>query len=69
MQLIRRHFPDRVSIHAPVKGATLLLFCVFGRRIVSIHAPVKGATQSHPRRRLRALVSIHAPVKGATAEA
>ena len=33
-----------VSIHAPVKGATLLLTDQsFGVR-VSIHAPVKGAT-------------------------
>ena len=34
----------RVSIHAPVKGAT---DCVGGddeEQIVSIHAPVKGAT-------------------------
>jgi len=37
----------RVSIHAPVKGATVLIF----RRVlilgVSIHAPVKGATAGH----------------------
>ena len=33
-----------VSIHAPVRGATLhCAFCVF-RDLVSIHAPVRGAT-------------------------
>ena len=57
-----------ISIHAPVKGATLeqIHFYVFFSTI-SIHAPVKGATlrpslgQSQYRQ-----ISIHAPVKGAT---
>ena len=35
---------QQVSIHAPVKGATILSVCVRLFRIVSIHAPVKGAT-------------------------
>ena len=34
-----------VSIHAPVKGATIMsLISVFVTLSVSIHAPVKGAT-------------------------
>ncbi len=33
-----------VSIHAPVKGATLIGRCWAAENEVSIHAPVKGAT-------------------------
>ena len=33
-----------VSIHAPVKGATFLIFFFGSVESVSIHAPVKGAT-------------------------
>ena len=33
-----------VSIHAPVKGATLVSYFTNGNKSVSIHAPVKGAT-------------------------
>ena len=35
---------DAVSIHAPVKGATLFVSCYLLFFFVSIHAPVKGAT-------------------------
>lgn len=35
---------DRVSIHAPVRGATYRRFRSAHRRGVSIHAPVRGAT-------------------------
>ena len=39
-------FTARVSIHAPVKGATLeRCGCRRGVLRVSIHAPVKGATE------------------------
>ena len=56
-----------VSIHAPVKGATLALMgVVTGGIAVSIHAPVKGATHRHRLRLGLKSVSIHAPVKGAT---
>ena len=56
----------RVSIHAPVKGATQLVGGDVMMFPVSIHAPVKGAT-TPVRAILEALpVSIHAPVKGAT---
>ena len=43
---IARGLDAAVSIHAPVKGATVI--CVRASRIsrVSIHAPVKGATSA-----------------------
>ena len=34
----------KISIHAPVKGATLSRPYVLARLDISIHAPVKGAT-------------------------
>ena len=34
----------RVSIHAPVKGATVAADLLLADDAVSIHAPVKGAT-------------------------
>ena len=40
---------DEVSIHAPVKGATLIVIVVLPPEAVSIHAPVKGATKKPPR--------------------
>ena len=55
-----------VSIHAPVKGATLLTHDTHDPYLVSIHAPVKGATAAQYRSAQSLLVSIHAPVKGAT---
>ena len=33
-----------ISIHAPVKGATLFAHGAVGGQPISIHAPVKGAT-------------------------
>ena len=33
-----------VSIHAPVRGATLAVILEGRARVVSIHAPVRGAT-------------------------
>jgi len=55
-----------VSIHAPVKGATLPGSSGGGGQIVSIHAPVKGATAMLKVNCPLVFVSIHAPVKGAT---
>ena len=59
-------FAVRVSIHAPVKGATTRLNDDSNRVDVSIHAPVKGATPSMRSDGMVYEVSIHAPVKGAT---
>ena len=55
-----------VSIHAPVKGATLANGMPSDELDVSIHAPVKGATPAKQPLILDRIVSIHAPVKGAT---
>ena len=57
-----------ISIHAPVKGATLHLGDLPRLpRQISIHAPVKGATRNLPDDAEHIpLISIHAPVKGAT---
>ena len=36
--------PESISIHAPVKGATVFFLRSRRRALISIHAPVKGAT-------------------------
>ena len=56
----------RISIHAPVKGATGSLFIRSGTERFSIHAPVKGATPFASFSRFSWIFQIHAPVKGAT---
>ena len=55
-----------VSIHAPVRGATIFHLHHIGKEEVSIHAPVRGATNTQFGLTGPALVSIHAPVRGAT---
>ena len=35
-----------ISIHAPAKGATLIISCSLQAGCISIHAPAKGATQT-----------------------
>jgi len=55
-----------VSIHAPVKDATLGFKPERLSDEVSIHAPVKDATAAHQAGGHRHGVSIHAPVKDAT---
>jgi hypothetical protein len=56
-----------VSIHAPVKRATINNGLSSFQTGVSIHAPVKGATVGQRASIAGGLyVSIHAPVKGAT---
>lgn len=54
------------SIHAPEKGATLLIGVDVVNEDVSIHAPGKGATVHPAEHVLPAGVSIHAPARGAT---
>ena len=56
----------RVSIHAPVWGATYLAVQLARCSEVSIHAPVWGATKGSDDSELCPCVSIHAPVWGAT---
>ena len=57
---------DRVSIHAPVWGATPPTAATKLSKKVSIHAPVWGATDEPSFGKLMSRVSIHAPVWGAT---
>ena len=60
---------SKISIHAPVKGATNGRYKDDERRtFISIHAPVKGATLAILRDLSALCISIHAPVKGATQE-
>ena len=55
-----------VSIHAPARGATMVLFGSLGQVPVSIHAPARGATGRARQRGVADVVSIHAPARGAT---
>jgi len=59
-------YEAKVSIHAPVKGATGAVRLPVLKPLVSIHAPVKGATADTICGAGGVGVSIHAPVKGAT---
>ena len=59
---------NRISIHAPVKGATLFADQALAQPVISIHAPVKGATHHLTGLTRNARISIHAPVKGATSQ-
>ncbi len=60
-------FPGHnVSIHAPVRGATVLFRDMLQDDPVSIHAPVRGATRLEVSQDKVIRVSIHAPVRGAT---
>ena len=56
-----------ISIHAPVKGATVKRAVRLVAVQISIHAPVKGATGGMNNMTMTHYdISIHAPVKGAT---
>ena len=55
-----------ISIHAPVKGATVGVQENLLDLLISIHAPVKGATDNFRAKSFIKRISIHAPVKGAT---
>ena len=57
---------NKVSIHAPVKDATVGLAGGGVFPDVSIHAPVKDATKVFLSLLQSPWVSIHAPVKDAT---
>ena len=39
---------EKISIHAPAKGATAVRYSLMMYQIISIHAPAKGATSSRP---------------------
>ena len=61
-----RRGQQRVSIHAPTRGATAVDAPAGDRREVSIHAPTRGATGGLRHDHGNGLVSIHAPTRGAT---
>ena len=56
----------KISIHAPVQGATLPDGAKYAGVEISIHAPVQGATLAGLSVALAKEISIHAPVQGAT---
>ena len=61
--------PERISIHAPARGATQALQLLSEYHQISIHAPARGATTLKTATIVHAkLISIHAPARGATLE-
>ena len=38
--------PEQISIHAPARGATIIVQCDISDIAISIHAPARGATKS-----------------------
>ena len=58
--------PSFISIHAPAKGATWVVWDARWVNLISIHAPAKGATSIESKTKEDKTISIHAPAKGAT---
>ena len=63
---IFQNFLYFISIHAPVRGATVDISTNFTSKDISIHAPVRGATEEEKFELYYWTISIHAPVRGAT---
>ena len=58
---------QRISIHAPTRGATINTSKPRPDLVISIHAPTRGATPFSRQHQLRQRwISIHAPTRGAT---
>ena len=58
---------QRISIHAPTRGATILTDAGVEIDAISIHAPTRGATMTNWRVMYPiTIISIHAPTRGAT---
>ena len=57
---------DKISIHAPTRGATVPRLACAVFTMISIHAPTRGATRVEVRFVVLACISIHAPTRGAT---
>ena len=55
-----------ISIHAPTRGATILIAICLIEEGISIHAPTRGATAHHRWLLFQSSISIHAPTRGAT---
>ena len=58
--------PLYISIHAPTRGATVILVCRSLAFTISIHAPTRGATGKDYFMGVYEHISIHAPTRGAT---
>ena len=58
---------QRISIHAPTRGATKVLSFLHHPCSISIHAPTRGATGKEFKLPEDITISIHAPTRGATA--
>ena len=61
-----RKYYDKISIHAPTRGATFRKLCISCSDFISIHAPTRGATILLFLVKLTFGISIHAPTRGAT---
>ena len=57
---------QRISIHAPMWGATAQPSLSCSIRVISIHAPMWGATMTPTTGQPMVQISIHAPMWGAT---
>ena len=57
---------QKISIHAPTRGATSFIISTTSPISISIHAPTRGATRAFILCSLSSVISIHAPTRGAT---
>src|SRR5699024_12087373 len=57
-----------ISIHAPMKDATIVTSFPFSTSLISIHAPMKDATRLRWIELKLKQISIHAPMKDARSE-
>ena len=57
---------DKISIHAPTRGATYITIGRLVKLQISIHAPTRGATSIGRSSADVRRISIHAPTRGAT---
>ena len=64
----RKFTRQRISIHAPPRGATFKFRKEKNNEHISIHAPPRGATPRPAGYLSNLLISIHAPPRGATSE-
>ena len=58
----------KLSIHAPTRGATILISSCVPLGNLSIHAPTRGATRVTMFLLNALILSIHAPTRGATVD-
>ena len=57
---------ERVSIHTPTQGVTLVNLQTQGALTVSIHTPTQGVTVDSIKEENNFVVSIHTPTQGVT---